>query len=79
MHSADVLRWVHMQLQQVAPKPYKSREEAAAEWVAKTTADKKKVNEQTGKIAGLASMELCIQEESQQAMSQAARPLSSQT
>ena len=65
--------------QLVAPKPRKSREEAAAEQVAKATADKKKVNEWTGKIAGLASMELRIQEESRQAMSQAARPPLSQT
>jgi len=64
--------------QLVAPKPCKSREEAAAERAAKATANKKKVNERSDKIAGLASMELRIQEESQRAMSQAARPLSSQ-
>ncbi|KIM62607.1 hypothetical protein SCLCIDRAFT_24901 [Scleroderma citrinum Foug A] len=64
--------------QLVAPKPCKSREEVAAERAAKATAIKKKANEQSDKIAGLASMELHIQEESQQAMSQAARPPSSQ-
>ena len=61
--------------QQAVPKPRKLREKAAVEWAEKAATNKKKFDEWADKIATLASMEQHIQVESQQAMSQAARPL----
>ncbi|KAI6041788.1 hypothetical protein EDC04DRAFT_2601421 [Pisolithus marmoratus] len=59
-------------------KCQKSKEQAAAEWAEKAAANKKKINKWLDNVAGLASMEMYMQEESQNVMSQAARPPPSQ-
>jgi len=64
--------------QPVAPRACKSREQAAAEHAEKATALQQKEEERMDSIAGLASLEQRIIGESQQAMTQAARPPSSQ-
>lgn len=60
--------------QPMAPRPRKSKEQAAAERAAKVAASQKKVNQRADQIAGLASLEQRMAGESQQVMAQAARP-----
>ena len=64
--------------QLVVPRPHRTREQAAADCAAKATALQQKEDERMDSISGLASLEQHIVAESQQAMTQAARPPSSQ-
>ena len=58
----------------LATQQRKSAEEAAAEWAAKASASKKKVDEWSGRVAALASLEQRMMDDSQQAIVHAAKP-----
>ena len=64
--------------QLVVPRPRRTREQAAADCAAKATALQQKEDKRMDSISGLASLEQRIMGESQQAMTQAARPPLSQ-
>ena len=60
--------------QVVAPKPWKSKEEVASEQATKAAASKKKADKWLSQITGLASLEQCMMDKRQQAMTHVARP-----
>ncbi|KAI6031142.1 hypothetical protein BKA83DRAFT_4121896 [Pisolithus microcarpus] len=64
--------------QLVAPKARRSKEQVAEEQAAKAATSKQRADERLGRIAGLASLEQQMMDESRQVMAQAARPPTSQ-
>jgi len=64
--------------QPLVPKARKSKEQAVAEHAEKAIASQKKADERLDRIAGLASLEQHMMNESQQALTHAARPIPSQ-
>lgn len=62
----------------MAPRPCKLKEQAVAECAAKAAASQQKANQRLDQITGLASLEQCMIDESQQGITQAAWPLALQ-